>query len=543
MPHRPGLRGALLALAQLFTLSITLGLVACGGGSDHAEREPTAQAHAIYSGSTEPAASIGSIGDFFLNFTTGELFGPKTADGWPQAPITLVTMTDSGAKASLRSGFGKPAGDDGIDGDFYLDLSSSMVYGPKAEGAWPASGVALVGAAPGNSLLNGSAAPSPAIGANGDFYLQTTGSSVTLFGPKADGAWPGTGTSLVGPEGPAGQPGTGGTDGATILAGAGQPQAIDGVAGDFYFDIASATLYGPRTASGWPTSGIALAGPKGDQGDQGDPGQPGSPGHAGDPGKSVLGGTGAPDNAIGVDGDFYLDTGSTTLYGPKANAAWPAGVSLQGLQGQPGDRGADGLDGANGIDGAAILSGAGGPGNDVGRLGDFYLDTSTSTLHGPKQDANDWSSSSSVSLKGQQGDQGRPGRPGPVVFVSRFETLSTDAPFYLPVTGALGPSTSFTPTATTMPLGCSITAMYVRGAKVEGNSESRVTVTFYKNAMAAAGLALTVHLPADGTVASADTALDAGVLSLSPGDAVALRVTPPPDANVKAAISVTLLCE
>jgi hypothetical protein len=39
---------------------------------------------------------------------------------------------------------------------------------------------------------------------NGDFYLDT--SAWVLYGPKASGAWPGSGTSLVGPAGPGEDP-------------------------------------------------------------------------------------------------------------------------------------------------------------------------------------------------------------------------------------------------------------------------------------------------------------------------------------------------
>jgi len=39
---------------------------------------------------------------------------------------------------------------------------------------------------------------------NGDFYINTT--AWVLYGPKASGAWPGSGTSLVGPAGPGEDP-------------------------------------------------------------------------------------------------------------------------------------------------------------------------------------------------------------------------------------------------------------------------------------------------------------------------------------------------
>lgn len=55
--------------------------------------------------------------------------------------------------------------------------------------------------ASGNTIWNGSGAPSSGTGSNGDFYLNTATSC--LYGPKASGAWPGTCTSLIGPTGSA----------------------------------------------------------------------------------------------------------------------------------------------------------------------------------------------------------------------------------------------------------------------------------------------------------------------------------------------------
>lgn len=54
---------------------------------------------------------------------------------------------------------------------------------------------------PGRTILNGSGAPSGAIGADGDFYLDVASSR--LYGPRTAGSW-GTGVSLVGPTGPIG---------------------------------------------------------------------------------------------------------------------------------------------------------------------------------------------------------------------------------------------------------------------------------------------------------------------------------------------------
>ncbi|PWG79404.1 beta strand repeat-containing protein [Pararcticibacter amylolyticus] len=48
----------------------------------------------------------------------------------------------------------------------------------------------------GNSLLNGSSNPATGVGNNGDFYINT--STYTLYGPKANGAWPATGAAMLG---------------------------------------------------------------------------------------------------------------------------------------------------------------------------------------------------------------------------------------------------------------------------------------------------------------------------------------------------------
>jgi len=52
--------------------------------------------------------------------------------------------------------------------------------------------------------VSGAGAPAAGVGVNGDFYLDTT--AWVLYGPKAGGAWPGSGTSLVGPPGPGEDP-------------------------------------------------------------------------------------------------------------------------------------------------------------------------------------------------------------------------------------------------------------------------------------------------------------------------------------------------
>lgn len=92
---------------------------------------------------------------------------------------------------------------------------------------------------------------------------------------------------------------------------------------------------------------------------------------------AVLNGTSDPNNSIGENGDFYINSTSFQLFGPKSTGSWGAGVSLIGQQGDPGPPGEQGLqgnDGWNGIDGAPGPQGEPGPQGDPGLLGQDVID-------------------------------------------------------------------------------------------------------------------------------------------------------------------------
>lgn len=73
---------------------------------------------------------------------------------------------------------------------------------------------------------------------------------------------------------------------------------------------------------------------------QGEKGETGTDGTDGTDGNTILNGVGAPDNGLGVDGDFYLDTSTSELYGAKAGGVWPTPpTSLVGAKGDKGDAG------------------------------------------------------------------------------------------------------------------------------------------------------------------------------------------------------------
>lgn len=139
---------------------------------------------------------------------------------------------------------------------------------------------ALMGINPdaaGKTIRNGAGAPSNSLGVDGDFYVDTT--NTTWYGPKAAGVWP-VGIPLKGVKGADGTNGTNGTngidgedgppgdDGKTILSGAGAPADAIGTNGDFYYDTAATTLYGPKTANTW-SPGTSLKGADGADGNDG----------------------------------------------------------------------------------------------------------------------------------------------------------------------------------------------------------------------------------------------------------------------------------
>ena len=119
-----------------------------------------------------------------------------------------------------------------------------------------------------------------------------------------------------------GEQGIKGTDGSTMHSGTGAPAVTLGVTGDYYLDKNTAELYGPKTATSWPTP-ISL------KGSDGAPGAAGTAGAPGAPGSKILSGTSAPAVSAGTEGDFYFDTANLAFYGPKTASSWGNAVSLK----------------------------------------------------------------------------------------------------------------------------------------------------------------------------------------------------------------------
>lgn len=437
----------------------------------------------ILSGSGAPGGGTGSDGDFYLDYTNDDIYGPKAGGTWPAAVSLVGPQGDEGPTGttglqglSMRSGSGVPSSGLGNNGDFYIDTTAHSLYGPKTSGAWGGS-TSLIGPAGedgefvGNTVLYGTAAPTTE-GSNGDFYIRTT--TNFIYGPKASGSWP-TGVSLVGPTGTtgtAGTPGAAGADGRTILSGTSDPGGGTGANGDFYIRTDTHVLFGPKASGTWP-GGFSLVGPTGSTGATGGDGDDGADGVDGN---TILSGSGVPDGLLGANGDLYYRTSNSSIYGPKASGSWGSATSLLG---------------ATGATGTSILNGTTVPSNGTGNNGDFYLRTTTSDLYGPKA-AGAWPGSP-TNLIGPQGTTGTTGATGATILSGTavpttegangdYYLRTTNGQFYGPKTaGAWGSGISLIgPTGTTGTAGN--TVLYGTAAPttegVDGNFYIRTTTNF-----------------------------------------------------------------
>jgi len=87
---------------------------------------------------------------------------------------------------------------------------------------------------------------------------------------------------------------------------------------------------------------IGPQGPQGIQGIQGEQGEQGEPGEPGENGKTILSGITAPSVGLGDIGDFYINTETNEIYGPKSGGGWGSPTSLVGPEGPPGPPGPGG---------------------------------------------------------------------------------------------------------------------------------------------------------------------------------------------------------
>jgi lysophospholipase L1-like esterase len=194
----------------------------------------------------------------------------------------------------------------------------------------------------GANLTFGPVLPQNTSGKNGDVFINTSAGS---FVQKISGVWTVVYTIAAG----------GSTD-TTVLYGTTAPTTTTGNNGDTFINTVSGIFY-KKTGGAWGQVFSMQTGPQGPQGTSGTNGTNGTNG------KTILNGTTNPANSLGTDGDFYINTASYYLFGPKNAGVWGTGISLivSGVQFEETDNkntpnGYAGLDGSGKIASAQLPS-------------------------------------------------------------------------------------------------------------------------------------------------------------------------------------------
>ena len=220
------------------TAGLLFSIFSLPSASVSAGRTATSVINTLLNGKGVPDASLGINGDFYIDKTGMNLYGPKASGKWP-LPV------------SMRGSVG-PMGPVGVDGKAgEKGVAATPTTGSKGEtGAIGATGATGAVGAPGSSG-SGASGPTGATGATG-----------------ATGLAGATGASGInGVNGTAGAAGTNGTNGTNGVAGDRGLPGVAGVAGD----AGAAGLAGTNGAQGLPGS-------QGSQGSQGVAGAVGATG-------------------------------------------------------------------------------------------------------------------------------------------------------------------------------------------------------------------------------------------------------------------------
>ena len=366
----------------------------------------------VLHGTTQPTNDLGIDGDFYINTQWWQIFGPKGPQvSWPYLNTLQTLLAGNSWLGTNNISFGQvdPTTPGSPMDDSYINTVSGKIwyFSEGNPGSWGnATDLVTALGFPGAPLVIADPnvlGPANSDGVDGAYWLNQNGSYANVFGPRssADG-WPGyggtpQGTNLQGSNGQTGAAGTDGLDGKSILHGTTDPTSADGASGDFYLNTTTMALFGPKPtgAAGWstvrthtwfypsaPTDGSIMANP----GDY-----------------WVYSPFGAPPQVI-------------TLYGPYANGVWGEGTVITLL-------------------GGAVLSGPPRePTDEDGEIGDYWHkwdeDYPNARLWGPKASPVDWDTPGTT-LKGADGAAGKTLLSGPS---DPFWYTGTDGDFYLNTT-------------------------------------------------------------------------------------------------------------
>lgn len=197
-------------------------------------------------------------------------------------------------------------------------------------------------------------------------------------------------TGANGASGPQGPTGVAGTAGSVWRNGSGAPSNTLGLNGDYYLNTLTGEAYLRNLgAYGFVAS---LKGPSGTNGTNGINGTNGAAGSI------WRNGSGVPSNALGLEGDYYLDVANGDVY-LRTAASYAVVTNIKGATGATGAAGAKGDTGATGLQG---------PGGTTGAKGDIGLTGAT----GPEGPAGAIGPQGVAGVTGDTGPIGPPGAAG-----------------------------------------------------------------------------------------------------------------------------------
>ena len=333
--------------------------------------------NAILSGKGVPDASLGKVGDYYLDLSGVNLYGAKTAEGWGN-PISLRGLKgDKGNDG--QNGTDAPVPN--IKGGYWYIGETNT--GIKAEGKDSSNGSNGSNGTNGKDGKDGKDGITPTISADG--YWIVNGQKTDVKAKGTDGTNGQNGSNGTngkdGKDGTNGKDGKDGKDGVTptitinsegywVINGqtsTTKAKAENGKDGKHGKDGVTPTITinseGYWVING-QTSTTKAKGEDGKEGKKGDKGADGAKGQDGKDGKTPH---------IGDNGNWWIGDKDTN-------------IKAQGLKGDPGATGAQGERGERGLpgkDGSVIYADKGKP-TTQGKDGDYYIDTEAKIFYGPK---------------------------------------------------------------------------------------------------------------------------------------------------------------
>jgi hypothetical protein len=343
-------------------------------------------------GTGAPASSLGGIGDYYLNTTTNQAYGPKTQSGWGSASSNIyvgLKGADGSQGSQGQQGLQGVKGDQGaqgVKGD-KGDTGDQGLQGLQGlKGDQGIQGEKGDTGDQGPRGLQGLKGDQGEKGEQGDRGIQGVAG---LKGDTGDQGLKGD-TGNTGPQGLQGAKGDKGDTGSQGPKGDTGNTGSQGPAGDNNPYLLAVGNGYTGTLSQWLASLVGAQGLKGDKGDKGDTGPRGFTGAKGDRGSVILSGQGSPSANLGIIGDVYLDTDNDLVYGPKHSGGW--GVGIANLQ--------IGLRGQIGLSAFEIAVNQGFTGTELAWLATLKGINGTNGSQGPQ------------GPKGERGDKGDTGEPG-----------------------------------------------------------------------------------------------------------------------------------